>query len=114
MGNAWGGVVLMEGVDAVADGGVGGGHALTGAEIVDPGFHEEGFVEVGGVLGVAVDSPADSTIAEANTLELVDGLSEDGVGLKRDAVFNGDADGAFVGVGRPVELDADELGCGSL
>ena len=114
VGYAWGRVVLVEGVDAVADGGVGFGHALSGAEVVDPGFHEEGFVEVGGVVGVAVDAPADGAVAKADALKLVDGLGEDDVDLEGDAVLDGDADWTFVGVGWAVEVDADELGCGAL
>ena len=67
----------MEGEDGVADDAVGGGGALAGAEVVDPGFHEEGFVEVGGVVGVAVDAPAEGAVAEADAAELVDALGEE-------------------------------------
>ena len=101
---------MVDGDDAVADGDVGGGGALAGAEVVDPGFHEEGFVEVGRVVGVAVDAPADGAIAKADVAELMDGVGEVGVAVEGDLVLDGDADGPFVGVGRVVEVDTDELG----
>ena len=45
---------------------VGGGDALAGAEVVEPGLHDEGLVEVLGVGGVAVDAPADGAVAETD------------------------------------------------
>ena len=65
VGDAGWAVALVEGVDAVADGGVGGGDALAGAQVVQPGLHDEGLVEVLGVDGVAVDAPADGAVTEA-------------------------------------------------
>ena len=79
---------------------VGGGGALAGTEVVEPGFHDEGFVEMGGVVGVAVDAPADGAVAEADAAEEMDAVGEGGIALERDVVLDGNADGAFVGVGR--------------
>lgn len=66
VGDPGGGVVLVEGVDVVLNLAVGGGDSLTGAEVVEPGFHDEGFVEVFGVGGVAVDAPPGGPVAEAD------------------------------------------------
>ena len=61
----WGGIRAgwaVECPDAVTDLLVGGGVALAGAEVVEPGFHDEGLVEVLGVVGFAVDAPAHSSV----------------------------------------------------
>ncbi len=91
---------MVEGVDGVLDLAVGEGCALAGAEVVEPGLHDEGLVEVGGVDGVAEDAPADGAVAEADAAELVDGAGELGVVVDGDEVFDGDADGAVGEVGR--------------
>ena len=54
---------------------------------------------MGGVVGVAIDAPAERAVAQADTAQLVYCLGEDRVGLDGDAVLDGDADGALVGVG---------------
>src|SRR5580704_345372 len=57
-------VVTVESPDFVADLLIGGGDSLAGAEVVEPGLHDEGLVEVLGVVGVTVDAPADGSVAE--------------------------------------------------
>ena len=103
---------MVEGVDGVLDLAVGEGCAFAGAEVVEPGLHEEGFVDMVGVGGVAEDAPADGAVAKADAAELVDGAGEFGVVVDGDAVFDGDADGAFGGSRRHAG-DGDELGCGA-
>ena len=109
-GSGWGGVGDLVGVDLVGDAGwrgvvvevpdflpdlfVGGGDALAGAEVVEPGLHDEGLVEMFGIGGVAVDAPADGAVAEADVAELMDGVGEGGVVGEGDAELDGDADGA--------------------
>ena len=90
---------MVEGPYSFADGLIGGGHALTGAKVVEPAFHDEGFVEVLGVGGVPVDAPANCTAAKADAFERMDDVGELGVAFDGDAVVDGDADGAVVGVG---------------
>jgi len=99
VGDFWGVGAVVEGPDSFADGLVGGGHAFAGAKVVEPAFHDEGFVEVLGVGGVSVDAPADCAAAEADAFEGMDDVGELGVVLDGDAVVDGDADGAVVGVG---------------
>ena len=90
---------MVEGPDSFSDGLIGGGHAFAGAKVVEPAFHDEGFVEMLGVGGVAIDAPADCAAAQANAFEGVDDVGELGVVFDGDAVVDGDADGAVVGVG---------------
>ena len=90
---------MVERPDSFADDLVGGGHAFSGAEVVQPAFHDEGFVEVFGVGGVPVDAPANCAAAEADAFEGVDDVGELGVVFDGDAVVDGDADGTVVGVG---------------
>ena len=72
VGDARGSVAVMEGQYLLPDGFVGGGDAFAGAEVVEPRLHDEGFVEVVGLGGVAVDAPAEGAVAEADAAELVD------------------------------------------
>ena len=87
--------------------------AFAGTEVVEPGLHEEGLVEVLGVGGVAEDAPADGAVAKADVAELVDGLGELGVAVGGDAVVDGDADGAVGWLLRHAG-DGDEFGGGAL
>ena len=100
---------MVEGPDSFADELVSSGHALAGAKVVQPAFHDEGLVEVLGVGGVSIDAPADCAAAEADAFEGVDDVGELGVVLDGDAVVDGDADGAVVGVG-----GGGEVGDGAL
>src|ERR1700677_2187545 len=89
----------VKGADLGANLLVGGGDAFAGAEVVEPGFHDEGLVEVLGIDGVAVDAPADRAIAETYAAELVDDVSKLSVVFRSDTVFDRDADGAVGGFG---------------
>ena len=115
----------VHGTNLVAESDVDGRGALAGAEVVEPGFHDEGLVEEFGVLGVAEDAPPDGSVAEADVAELVDGAGELGVAGNRDGVLDGDADGSgewgFVGEavdvgelrGRILPLVRGEVGHGA-
>src|ERR1700677_4180917 len=76
----------VKGADLCANLLVGGGDAFARAEVVEPGFHDEGLVEMLWVDGIAVDAPADRAIAETYAAELVDDASKLSVVFGRDAV----------------------------
>ena len=46
------------------------------------------------VGGVAIDAPADGAVAESDAAQIMDGAGEFGIVFGRDAVVDGDADGA--------------------
>src|ERR1700679_2774262 len=89
----------VKGTDLCANLLVGGGDAFAGAEVVKPGFHDEGLVEMFGVDGIAIDAPADRAIAETYAAELMDDVSKLSVVFGRDVVFKRDAYGAVGGFG---------------
>ena len=70
-----------------------------------------------GIDSVAIDAPADGTVAEAYVAEFVNSLGEDGVRGEGDAVFDRDADWTFVGIGgwgsEAGGCDTDEFRSGS-
>lgn len=85
---------MMQSANALADLFIGGGHTLAGTEIVEPGLHDEGFVEVFGIGGVAIDAPADSTVTQSDAAQFVNGVGEFGVIFGGDTIVDGDANGA--------------------
>ena len=58
--------VIVESADAVLYLAVGEGDALAGAEVVEPGLHDEGFVEAVGSVTSRIDAPADGAVAETD------------------------------------------------
>jgi len=99
VGDLWWLVSQVKGTDFGANLLIRGSDAFAGAEIVEPGFHDEGLVEMLWVDGIAVDAPANRAIAEAYAAEPVDGVSKLGIAFGRYAVVDRDADGAVGGFG---------------
>src|ERR1700733_8645844 len=99
----------MKRPDAGANLLIGSSNAFARTQIVEPGLHDEGLVEVFRVNRVSVDAPANGSIAEADATQLMNGMGEIRIVCSGNAVFDGDAHGTVGWFG--VE---SQLWCGAL
>src|ERR1700733_11442446 len=98
VGNGRVGRALVEAPGLIADGAVGGGHALALAKEFEPGFGDESFDEAFGVDRVAKNSPANGPVTHTDQAHFVHGRDESGGVFGANVVLDGDEDWAVFGM----------------